>query len=96
MTSYLSRLNPVPGFPEYTGPHKVGTIDVELPVSQLESPSPAPDSSIPTVQYRIFYPCEPEAKASTSVTWIPSPQREYLSAYTRFLGAGSTLADFVS
>lgn len=96
MTSYLSRLNPIPGFPEYTGPHKVGTIDVELPVSQLESPSPAPDGSIPTVQYRIFYPCEPEAKTSANVTWIPAPQRAYVSAYTRFLGAGSILADFVS
>lgn len=95
MSSLLSRLNPVPGFPEYTGPHKVGTIDVEIPVSELESPSPAPDSSIPTVQYRIFYPCEPEAKGK-GVGWIPSPQREYLSAYSRFLGASSTVAEFVS
>ena len=95
MTSCLSKLSPVPGFPEYTGPHKVGTIDVELPISELEAPSPAPDSSIPTVQYRIFYPCEPDAKGK-AVNWIPAPQREYVSAYTRFLGAGSTLAEFIS
>jgi len=95
MTTYLSRLSPIPGFPSYTGPNKVGTLDVELPVSQLESPSPAPSDDIPTVQYRIFYPCEPDAKAK-SITWIPSPQRGYVSAYSRFLGAGTYLAEFIS
>ncbi|KAG4429897.1 hypothetical protein IFR05_014617 [Cadophora sp. M221] len=95
MTSYLSRLSPVPGFPEYTGPYKVGTIDVEIPISELESPSPAPEEHISTVQYRIFYPCEPESKGK-SVNWIPNPQQGYVSAYTRFLGAGSVLAEVVS
>jgi hypothetical protein len=97
MTSYLSRLSPVPCFDEYTGPHKVGTIDVELPVSELEAPSPPPAAgeSIPTIQYRIFYPCEPDAKGK-SINWLPAPQRGYVSAYTRFLGAGSMLADFIS
>lgn len=95
MTSYLSRLSPVPGFPEYTGPHKVGTIDIEFPVSELDSPSPAPDDTLSTIQYRVFYPCEPEAKGK-KLHWVPSPQREYLSAYARFLGAGSTLAEVIS
>ncbi|CZT50320.1 probable platelet-activating factor acetylhydrolase 2 [Rhynchosporium secalis] len=95
MASYFSRLSPVPGFPEYTGPYKVGTIDVELPISELESPSPAPEEHISTVQYRIFYPCEPEAKGKT-INWIPNPQQGYVSAYTRFLGAGSVLAEVIS
>jgi len=95
MTSYFSRLSPVPGFPEYTGPYKVGTIDVEIPISELESPSPAPDESISTVQYRIFYPCEPEVKGKPAA-WIPAPQRDYVSAYTRLLGAGSMLAEVIS
>ncbi|KAK2623882.1 hypothetical protein QTJ16_006516 [Diplocarpon rosae] len=95
MTSYLSRLSPVPAFPDYTGPHKVGTIDVEIPVSELESPSPAPEEKLSTVQYRIFYPCEPNAKGKT-VNWIPNPQQGYISAYTRFLGAGAFLAEVVS
>lgn len=95
MSSYLSRLSPVPGFPAYTGPHKVGTLDVELPISELESPTSAPVDDIATVQYRIFYPCEPDAKAK-SIGWLPSPQRGYVSAYTRFLGAGSYLAEFIS
>jgi platelet-activating factor acetylhydrolase len=97
MTSYISRLSPVPGFADYTGPHKVGTIDVEIPVSELDPPSArsAPGDDIPTIQYRIFYPCEPDAKGK-SVNWIPRPQRDYISAYSRFLGAGSTLAEFIS
>jgi platelet-activating factor acetylhydrolase len=96
MTSYLKSLSPVPGFPEYTGPHKVGTIDVEIPVSQLDSPSPTPDESIDTVQFRIFYPCENEGKPGKAISWLPNPQREHVSAYTRFLGANSTLAEVIS
>jgi hypothetical protein len=95
MTSYLSRLSLMPGFPEYTGPHKVGTIDVELPVSDLDCPSPSPDESISTVQYRIFYPCQPDAKGKKNVNWLPAPQRGYISAYTKFLGAGSMLAELI-
>ncbi|KAH8590964.1 platelet-activating factor acetylhydrolase [Bisporella sp. PMI_857] len=95
MSSFLSRFSPVPGFPAYTGPHKVGTLDVELPVSSLKSPSFAPSSDISTVQYRVFYPCEPDVKAKP-INWIPAPQRAYVSAYSRFLGAGSYLAEFIS
>jgi platelet-activating factor acetylhydrolase len=95
MTSYLSRFNPFPGFPEYTGPYKVGSIDVELPVSQLESPSPSPDETLSTVQYQIFYPCEPDAKGK-GLSWIPNPQGEYLSAYASFVGAGKKLAELIS
>ncbi|KAA8573451.1 hypothetical protein EYC84_005036 [Monilinia fructicola] len=99
MTSYLSRLSPIPGFPEYTGPHKVGTIDVEIPISDLDSPAQTPSNAenIPTIQYRIFYPCDTDLKhKGKSVNWIPTPQRDYISAYSRFLGAGSTLAEVIS
>ncbi|TVY46793.1 putative phospholipase A2 [Lachnellula cervina] len=95
MTSYFSRLNPVPGFPPYTGSYNVGTLDVELPVSELDSISPAPDNSISTVQYRVFYPCNPDFKGK-NISFIPSPQREYIAAYTRFLGAGNALSEFIS
>ncbi|KAL1636682.1 hypothetical protein SLS58_009669 [Diplodia intermedia] len=37
--AWLSTLNPVPGFPEYSGPYTVGSFDVEIPVSELESPN---------------------------------------------------------
>jgi platelet-activating factor acetylhydrolase len=96
MASYLKSLSPVPGFPEYTGPYRVGSTDVEIPVAELEAPNPAPDDSITTVQFRIFYPCGKDSKTTKRVSWLPSPQREHVSAYTRFMGASSKLADVIS
>ena len=96
MASYLRSLNTIPSFPEYTGPHKVGTIDVEIPLSELDSPSSAPEGAVNTVQYRIFYPCQNESKPSPSINWLPNPQKAHVAAYTRFLGAGSTLSECVA
>lgn len=95
--SYLSKLNPVPGFDEYSGPYKVGTIDVEIPITELESPAPAPVNSEPieTVQFRVFYPAQPEATGKR-ITWLPAPQRDHLTAYIKFLGIGSLVASAVS
>ncbi|KAL9596365.1 MAG: hypothetical protein Q9219_005843 [cf. Caloplaca sp. 3 TL-2023] len=92
MVSFLSYLNPTPGFPAYTGPYRVGTTDVEIPAAELPPPSPAPDSNISTVSFRIFYPREPAATHSKPVYWLPNPQHEYLSAYVRFLGASQRLS----
>ncbi|KAI1205900.1 PAF acetylhydrolase [Annulohypoxylon truncatum] len=96
-SSLLSRLNPIPSFPEYTGPYKVGTADVEIPVSELDSPAPAPDNAvdIETIQFRIFYPAHPEAQGKR-ITWLPAPQRDHLSAYIQFLGVGQLVAQAVS
>ncbi|KAJ9646484.1 hypothetical protein H2199_002533 [Coniosporium tulheliwenetii] len=93
--SFLSHLNPTPGFPSYTGPYQVGSVDVEIPVTDLEAPSPAPDSTIATTAFRVFYPCEPGAH-ERPVRWIPNPQRGYVSAYARFLGAGSAFSELFS
>ncbi|KAI1843984.1 hypothetical protein JX266_009850 [Neoarthrinium moseri] len=94
--SYLNKLNPVPGFSEYSGPYKVGTVDVEIPVAELESPAPAPDGvDIETVQFRIFYPAQPDSKGK-KITWLPAPQRNHLSAYIKFLGVGTLVAEAVS
>ncbi|KAI2781762.1 phospholipase A2 [Daldinia loculata] len=96
-SSLLSRLNPIPGFAEYTGPYKVGTVDVEIPVSELESPAPAPSNAadIETIQFRIFYPAHPDSQGKR-ITWLPAPQREHLSAYIQFLGIGQLLAEAIS
>ncbi|KAI0881091.1 PAF acetylhydrolase [Annulohypoxylon maeteangense] len=96
-SSLLSRLNPIPSFPEYTGPYKVGTADVEIPVSELDSPAPAPDNAadIETVQFRMFYPAHPDAQGKR-ITWLPAPQRDHLSAYIQFLGVGQLVAQAVS
>ncbi|RYP22094.1 hypothetical protein DL765_001853 [Monosporascus sp. GIB2] len=97
VASYLSQLNPIPRFPEYTGPYKVGTVDVEIPVSELESPAPAPAnaSEIETIQFRIFYPAQPDSEGKR-ITWLPAPQRDHLSAYIKFLGVGPFWAQAAS
>ncbi|KAK5144409.1 hypothetical protein LTR04_001571 [Oleoguttula sp. CCFEE 6159] len=94
--SFLSRLNPTPSFPNYTGPYQVGTVDVEIAASDLNSPAPAPDPEIATVGFRIFYPCERPTGHERAVRWIPHPQRDIVSAYARFLGGGSTFAEVFS
>lgn len=95
--SLLSKLNPIPRFPEFTGPYKVGTVDVEIPVCELEAPAPAPDNAadIETIQFRIFYPCDSGATGKR-ITWLPAPQRDYLSAYIKFLGVGGFIAGAAS
>ncbi|KAI0536587.1 phospholipase A2 [Xylaria digitata] len=96
-SSLLSKLNPVPRFPEFTGPYKVGTVDIEIPVCDLESPAPAPENAaeIETIQFRVFYPCDSNATGKR-ITWLPAPQRDYLSAYIKFLGVGAFLAQAAS
>ncbi|CAK7213832.1 hypothetical protein SBRCBS47491_001940 [Sporothrix bragantina] len=97
ISAYLSRLNPIPAFPEYTGPYKVGTVDIEIPITDLNSPSPAPEGTkgLHTVQFRIFYPTAPDAQGKR-ISWLPTPQRSHVSGYTQFLGIGPVLAEFVS
>ncbi|KAK1244119.1 hypothetical protein MKX08_002257 [Trichoderma sp. CBMAI-0020] len=97
LSAYLSKLNPVPAFPEYTGPFKVGTLDVEIPVADLPSPAPCPENAtdIPTVLFRVFYPAVAESNEKL-ISWLPAPQRHYVSAYTKFMGVGHTLAELLS
>ena len=96
MASFISSLNPTPSFPAYTGPYHVGTIDVEIPTAELPSPAPAPDPTLGTISFRLFYPCEVPAKKPHPVYWIPDPQHDVASAYARFLGASSRLAEFMA
>ncbi|KAL1893066.1 hypothetical protein Cpir12675_004300 [Ceratocystis pirilliformis] len=87
----------IPSFPHYTGPYQVGSIDIEIPVSELESPVSIPSdaSDIHTVLVRVFYPATPESH-DRNVDWLPSPQRQSLSAYARFVGLGPAAASIVS
>ncbi|KAF2758556.1 hypothetical protein EJ05DRAFT_500075 [Pseudovirgaria hyperparasitica] len=94
--SWLSSLNPTPAFPAYTGPYAVGSVDVELPADQLDTPSPAPvGDDIGTVAFRIFYPCE-KSTTYRPVRWLPNPQKRYVAAYSQFLGASSAIAEAIS
>lgn len=88
----MNRINPTPAFPAHTGPYKVGSVDVEIPTSELESATDdAPPSPLPTVAFRMFYPCKQDSEQK-AVKWIPSPQRETIAAYAKFLGANSAFA----
>ncbi|KAJ8612294.1 hypothetical protein MRB53_037504 [Persea americana] len=92
------RLNPTPSFPDYTGPYKVGSVDIEIPATDLheagEDLSSQPD--VQTVAFRAFYPCTPPTAPSRPVRWVHGPQHSTISAYIRFIGAGTTLANFIS
>jgi len=78
------------------GPYSVGTCDCELPVYELEAPSEAPSAEAPeTVSFRIFYPCTRQS-SQRAVRWVPNPQRGYLSAYARFVGANNTVSEAFS
>jgi platelet-activating factor acetylhydrolase len=94
--TWLNRINPTPAFPAHTGPYKVGSVDIEIPTSELENPSTGSlHDALPTVAFRVFYPATQESNEK-GVRWIPSPQREYVSAYARFLGANSAFAGVFS
>jgi platelet-activating factor acetylhydrolase len=94
--TWLNRINPTPSFPAHTGPYKVGSVDIEIPTSELENPSAnAPPNYLPTVAFRVYYPAKQESDGK-GVRWIPSPQREYVSAYAKFLGANSAFAGMFS
>lgn len=95
MASFFSCLSPVPSFPDYTGPYNVGTLDVEIPTAQVAFPWPTPDSSISTVSFRVFYPCEQPSKPPQPVYWLPEPQREFFKAYLKFLGASPELSGLI-
>lgn len=101
MTSFLSSLSglsPVNTFPAYNGKYDVGTVDVEIPVSDLPAASDAPEGAVSTVAFRIFYPCQTPGKGETHrpVRWVPQPQRETINAFAKFLGAGNKLASLIS
>jgi platelet-activating factor acetylhydrolase len=101
MSSYfpsLSSLSPVNTFPAYKGQYEVGTVDVEIPISELPVASDAPEGAVKTIAFRIFYPCQKPGKSDIHrpVRWIPQPQRQTINAFATFLGAGSKLASFIS
>lgn len=103
MASYLpsfslSSLSPINHFPSYHGPYDVGTVDVEVPVADLPSPSEAPEGAVETVAFRIFYPCAKPSKGETArpVRWIPTPQKATIGAFAQFLGAGPKMSSLIS
>lgn len=95
MVSFNS-LSPVPAFPKYTGPYTVGTVDLEIPLSELDPATLSPDPHVTTLSARIFYPCQDPAKAPAKTYWYPQPQQDYFAAYLQFLGTSSRLSHLIS
>jgi platelet-activating factor acetylhydrolase len=90
MASFFSGWNPIVSFPSYHGPYDVGTVDVEIPASDLPAPATTPERAQPTIAFRIFYPCaKPTSADSRPVRWIPQPQRQTISAFAQFIGVKS-------
>lgn len=87
-----------PTFPAYTGPYKVGTVDVELAVDEFSGSGSgeAPDVGIETIHFRVFYPCQEPSSKPKSVRWLPQPQREFVAAYARFTGFSPFSAGIIS
>lgn len=92
----LPRLDPIPRFPPYQGPFQVGSLEYEIPVRELPSHFVSPSPEITTIKFRIFYPSETTSIVSKPVWWLPEPQHEWVSAYCRFLGIPSFLAEAAS
>lgn len=80
----------LPYLPEYSGPHKVGATEVEVPCSEVPSESEL-SSPIETVKFRIFYPTDKKSttKPASTLYWLPEPQKEWTEAYASFMGASS-------
>lgn len=91
----LSFLNPVPSIPEYAGPHKVGSTEYEIPVSEITSTSTVPDTRITTIKFRLYYPTT-DISSKKSLYWLPSPQKQWTEAYASFMGASERTSSIVS
>lgn len=92
----LPSLNPIPSFPAYTGSYRVGSTEIEIPISEIPSDSPVPDSRITSVKFRVFYPTNSDATSTKSVSWLPEPHKESMAGLISFTGASPKLQKILS
>ena len=86
----------LPSLPAYTGPFKVGTVEIEVPVFNLSSPASSPGFPIPTIKARVFYPCDPLNGKYKPVSWIGNPQHESVAAFASFLGLSGRVSSAIA
>ncbi|KAK9469261.1 platelet-activating factor acetylhydrolase [Lipomyces arxii] len=85
-----------PHLPQYPGPFAVGSVDIEIP-APWPCDYPEIDSSVKTLQFRIFYPAKIVDTANKSHPyWFPEDRKEYIKSYVKFLGRSSLLANLLS
>lgn len=77
--------------PQYTGPHAVGTVDIEAPVKQrLITPARLKETGEPafelkTVLFSLFYPADVNLHSSTiKHYWFSKPLSAHAEGYARF------------
>ena len=79
----LSYFNPLPSLLEYTGPHKVGSVEYEISLRDLGLGALPDGLPISTIRFRVFYPTTAEVNTSRGVPWLPEPQTTYLGGYLK-------------
>ena len=79
-------LNPLPSLPRYHGPYNVGSTEYEIPISEIDPRASLPDSRISTVKFRLFYRTD-ATSSQEHITWVPRPQKQWIQAFSSFLGA---------
>lgn len=92
----FSYLNPLPHLPAYPGPCKVGTREIEIPISEIQSTTTVPNSQITTIKFRLFYPTTTDAKSTQHAYWLPEPQKQWNDAYADFMGGSSGLTNLLT
>src|ERR1700735_1184006 len=85
----LSRMGLLPSIfpclPRYPGPFQVGSIDVEIPLSESKK-FDTTETSVETILVRLFYPADANELAKpTAPAWLPQPSMEYAKGYASFL-----------
>ena len=88
-------LNPLPSLPKYSGPYNVGSAEYEIPISEIDSGTTPPDLRITTIKFRLFYPTD-AISATETITWIPHPQKQWIEAFSSFLGASSSWSRLIN
>jgi platelet-activating factor acetylhydrolase len=88
-------LSPISYLPSYTGPYKVGSTEYEIPVSEIDQKASPPDARISTIKFRLFYPTNTSAPGQL-ITWVPSPQKPWIQAFSTFLGASLGWSSFIN
>jgi platelet-activating factor acetylhydrolase len=74
-----------PCLPRYPGPFQVGSIDVEIPLSESKT-FDTTETSVETILVRLFYPADANELAKpTAPAWLPQPSMEYAKGYASFL-----------
>ena len=76
-----------PMLPKYPGPYQVGSLDVEIPLSESRK-FDLIETSVETVLVRLFYPAESSGKGrkkAPAPSWLPQPSMEYAKGYANFL-----------